>query len=430
MKLIDEHPFGAGDLAARRYRLDNSLQVILVRDASAPLAAVQTWFRVGSRHEREGLTGIAHLFEHLMFNETESLKPGEFDRMLEAVGAETNAATWVDWTYYRENVPRQHLELVLRLEAERMAHLVVHEPQIASEREVVMNERRFRVDDDVDGFLSEELYRLAYKIHPYRWPTIGWMRDIQAITVEDARHFYRTYYSPNNATLVLVGDFDEQAACALVERHYGPLPPSNIPTEDYVIEPAQTGPRRATFGKPVASDRLQIGWRAAGLADAAHPAIEVLVELLAGGKSSRLERRLVIETEVAGAVHAHAPEFRDPGLIEVRVALQRARRAEEAEELIEEEIAKLTTRPIPEEELAKVKNRIEARHWHALRPQDGKAEALGHHHTTAGDYRHLFGQAARVRAVTAGDVQRAAGRYLAANQRSTVVATPPSRKRS
>ena len=200
------------------FRLGNGLKVILVRDPSAPVFAYQTWFAVGSRHEREGITGIAHLFEHLMFNQTENHPPGELDRLIETAGGDTNAATWVDWTYYRDNLPKAELPLAVELEADRMAHLTLGDKQVESEREVVANERRFRVEDDVDGFFNEELYKAAFTTHPYHWPTIGWMRDIEAISIEDCRAFYRTYYAPNNATVVLVGDVDEDGALALIER--------------------------------------------------------------------------------------------------------------------------------------------------------------------------------------------------------------------
>ena len=195
-----------------------------MRDPSAPVFAYQTWFAVGSRHEREGITGIAHLFEHLMFNQTETHPPGEFDRLIETAGGDTNAATWVDWTYYRDNLPKAELQLAVELEADRMAHLTLGETQVESEREVVANERRFRVEDDVDGFLNEELYKAAFTTHPYHWPTIGWMRDIEAISIDDCRAFYRTYYAPNNATVVLVGDVDEEAALELIDEHYGQDP--------------------------------------------------------------------------------------------------------------------------------------------------------------------------------------------------------------
>ncbi|MGE3548097.1 MAG: M16 family metallopeptidase, partial [Kofleriaceae bacterium] len=173
-----EAPAGRGTMA-RRYRLNNGLGLIMAVDRRAPIVALQTWFRVGSRHERPGATGMAHLFEHLMFGQTESMPPGEFDRLVEHTGGESNAATWVDWTYYRLSLPARDLALGVRLEAERMQHLVLEPTPVEAERDVVTNERRERVEDDVDGWLDEQLMAHAFTDHPYRWPTIGWMEDIR-----------------------------------------------------------------------------------------------------------------------------------------------------------------------------------------------------------------------------------------------------------
>ena len=424
MTPLSEHPIGSGGARARKYVLGNGLGVILVADRSAPVCAYQTWFRVGSRDERPGKTGLAHLFEHLMFNETETMAPGEFDRRLEAIGADTNAATWFDWTYYRENVPSAHLALVMGLEAERMSRLVVHEPQLESERAVVMNERKQVVDDDVDGFLGEQLYKLAFDHHPYRWPTIGWMQDIAALSLDDARTFYRTFYAPNNATVVIVGDFDEARALGELERAYGALPPQPIVRPVADEEPAQAGERRASFSKPVVTDRLFIGWRALGLTDPDHAALDVIAELLFNGQSSLLYRSLVVERELCSTLSAEVPPFRDPGLFEVRASMQRGHRAAEAERVIYEAMARLAAEPLAEAQLEKGRNRLEARLWHSLRPHEGKAEGLGHHETTAGDYRLLFNSADRVRAVTAAQVQRVAAQCLCEARRSVVVAEP------
>jgi zinc protease len=402
--------------------------VILVADRSAPVVAYQTWFRVGSRDERVGRTGIAHLFEHLMFNETKRLPAGEFDRRLEAVGSDTNAATWLDWTYYREAVPSVHLGLVMELEAERMANLVVSHPQLEAERSVVANERRQRVEDDVEGFLEEELYRIALDLHPYRWPTIGWMEDIHAITLDDALAFYRTYYAPNNATVVIVGDFDEEQALDELERRYGALAAVALPARAGVVEPAPTGERRASYAKPVLSDRLVVGWRAVGLRDPDHAALEVAAELLFNGQSSLLYRKLVVETEVASSLDAQVPSFADPALFEMRVSLQRPHRAAEAERIVYDELARLAVEPVPEADLARAKACLEAHHWHELRPHEGKAEALGHHEATAGDYRFLFDAAGRVRAVSVDDVRRVIARHLDERGRTVVVAEPTRRR--
>src|SRR5512134_3260786 len=227
-QLEAEAPAGRG-VTARRYRLANGLGLIAAIDRRAPIVALQTWFRVGSRHERPGATGMAHLFEHLMFSQTESLPPGEFDRVVERTGGESNAATWVDWTYYRLSLPARDLALAVRLESERMTRLVLAPEPVEAERDVVTNERRERVEDDVDGWLDEQLMALAFEVHPYRWPTIGWMEDIRALPLDDIRAFYRTWYTPNNATLVVVGDFDEAELLDVVEAGYGPIPPAVLP---------------------------------------------------------------------------------------------------------------------------------------------------------------------------------------------------------
>ena len=242
MQLVSQHPFGAGGLSARLFRLANGLKVILVRDPSAPVFAYQTWFAVGSRHEREGITGIAHLFEHLMFNETESHPPGEFDR-LHRGGRRRHQRGDLGRL---DLLPRQPAQggAAARRRARGRPHGAPScsaRPQVESEREVVANERRFRVEDDVDGFLNEELYKTAFTTHPYRWPTIGWMRDIEAISIDDCRAFYRTYYAPNNATVVLVGDVDEDGGARPHRARLRPHPGvSRFPPDRAPAEPQQT----------------------------------------------------------------------------------------------------------------------------------------------------------------------------------------------
>src|SRR5262245_58845273 len=230
-----------------RFGLGNGLTLLVLVDKSAPVVSYFTWYKVGSRHEKPGKTGLAHLFEHLMFNETENLRAGTFDRKLEENGAETNAATWVDWTYYYESLPADRVGLAVTLEAERMARLVLREPQVVSEKEVVANERRYRVDDDVEGTANELLYKTAFTRHPYHWPTIGWMVDIQNFTPADCESFYRTYYAPNNATVVVVGALREADVLAKIRDAYGAIPPSTIPPEDTYPEPPQLEERRLTI---------------------------------------------------------------------------------------------------------------------------------------------------------------------------------------
>jgi zinc protease len=363
-----------------------------------------------------------------MFNQTQHHPPGELDRLIETAGGDTNAATWVDWTYYRDNLPKAELRLAVELEADRMAHLTLGEEQVESEREVVANERRFRVEDDVDGFLNEELYKLAFEVHPYHWPTIGWMRDIEAISIADCQTFYRTYYAPNNATVVIVGDVEEAAALGLIEEKYGAIARADIPGDRARAEPEQTSERRATWAKAVQADKLRIGYKAPPLGHVDHSALEVASEILFGGNSSRLHRKLIVESELASSTHAATAPFRDPGLYEIAVSLQRGHRAAEAEAIVYAELERLANEPLGAHELDTAKTRLLTHFMRELRPQAGKAEALGHYETTVGDYRKLFAVADGYRAVVAADVARVAATYLTKARRTVAIAVPSNSK--
>jgi zinc protease len=420
---VNEFPFGR-DLSVRHLRLHNGLALLLVVDPSAPIFSYQTWFRVGSRHEQPGRTGMAHLFEHLMFNQTQHLAAGELDRRIEAVGGDSNAATWVDWTYYRTSLPASQLALAVELESDRMQHLLLDDAQLEAEREVVINERMQRVDDDVEGFLDEQLMKLAFSEHPYRWPTIGWMEDIRAIAKPDVHAFYRTYYAPNNATIVLVGDVDAGAALAAIERGYGDIPAAEIPAPAAVVELAQTGERVARFAKPVPADRLLVGYRSPAQSHPDWAVLEVIASLLTGGPSARLYERLVVDTQVASSCDGFVLPFRDPSLFELSIAIARGHDAAEALTEVDDAAARLCDEPVPEDELAKVKNGAETDFWTPLSTGDGKADALGHYHSTLGDYRLLFRAIDELRAVTAADVMRVAAKYLDSSQRTIVLAEP------
>jgi zinc protease len=422
-QLVSEHPFGADNLV-RHFRLPSGLQLVLAVDRTAPVISLQVWYGVGSRHETRGRTGMAHLFEHLMFNQTENLGPGEIDRLIEQAGGDTNAATWVDWTYYRTSLPAVELELAARLEAERMLRLTLDDDQLEAEREVVINERLQRVDDDVDGFLDEQLMKLAFTQHPYHWPTIGWMDDIRAIAKPEVHAFYRTFYAPNNATLVLVGDVDEAEALAVLLRHFGAAPPSQLPADAVAAEPVQTAERRKQFVKPVPADRVLVGYRAPAQREADWPVLDLIDSLLIGGPSSRLYKRLVFETHIASSVEGGVLPLRDPSLWVLSCAMTRGHRADEALAELDAAIARLIDEPVANDELDKVKNGAETEFWTPLATCDGKGEALGHFHLTTGDYRRLFTAVEELRRVTAADVQRVARAYLRPEHRTVVVATP------
>jgi zinc protease len=418
-------PAGRGH-AVKRFRLSNGLGVITVIDRRAPIVALQTWFRVGSRHERPGATGMAHLFEHLMFGQTEQLPPGEFDRLVERTGGESNAATWVDWTYYRLSLPTRDLPLGIRLESERMQHLVLEHTPVEAERDVVTNERRERVEDDVDGWLDEQLMAQAFTAHPYRWPTIGWMEDIRALALPEIRSFYRTWYAPNNATIVCVGDFDEEALLDLVSSAYGGIEPAQMPDAPKIVEPEQTRERIVRAPKPIATDRLLVGYKAPGQDEPDWATLEIIATLLAGCPSARLYRRLVIEREAASSVDAQLTPFADPSLLRLAVTTTRGHDADEVLAVIDAEIAAMAKDPPTKAEVEKAKAIAETDFWTSLVDVDGKAEALGHYETALGDFRKVTTIAERLAAVTAEDVARVVRSTLIPSRRTVVIAQPES----
>ncbi|UCH29404.1 MAG: insulinase family protein [Myxococcales bacterium] len=421
---VGEQPFGDA-LALRRFRLGNGLTVLTLIDRAAPTVSYHTWFRVGSRHERPGKTGLAHLFEHLMINETRARPLGEFDRVMEREGAEANAATWTDWTYYYENAPRAALPVLVELEADRMANLVLRAPQVTSEKEVVANERKMRVDDDVEGKALELLYATAFRRHPYRWPTIGWMTDIRGFTVRDCREFYRRHYAPANATLVIAGDFDERRALILVQKHYGKLPRKEPPVSmARPKEPAQRAERVTQLRAPTPTEKLLIGYRAPAFCDPDTPALVVANEVLFGGRSSRMHRLFCIDKEIALSVRGSIAPFVDPGLFEMWLFVREGKRRQDALSLLDSELSKLGTRGPTRLELDKAVHQLELSFLHGLETAGGKAEQIGFYETVARDGAAVFDRLAAYREVGAGDVKRVVQKYLNPSRRTRIEIIP------
>jgi zinc protease len=416
-------PLGPAMLV-HRYRLGNGLTILTSVDASAPVVSYHTWFAVGSRHEKTGKTGLAHLFEHLMFNETEKHPAGSFDRTLEEAGAESNAATWVDWTFYHESIPKDRVGLVIDLEAERMSKLVLREPQVTSEKEVVANERRYRVDDDVEGAVSELLYKTAYTRHAYSWPTIGWMADIEGFTTEDCDRFYRTYYAPNNATVVVVGDFRERDLLAKIQKAYGALESAEIPVEDVMPEPPQTDERRLSVKKPTATDKLAVAYHGPAFGDVDHVPLTMLCEVLFSGRSSRAHRSLVQQDEIATELRGWVSTFRDPGLFEIYATARPGRSAADLLTALDRELARVIAEPVTTAELDKVKAKVELALVQSLETASGRAEQIGFYHTVLGDPAGAFGRLEAYRRTTRSDLLRVARRYLVENRRTLIEVQP------
>lgn len=416
-------PFGPG-LLLSRYRLGNGLRVYVLPDASAPVVSYQTWFRVGSRDEEPGKTGLAHMFEHLMFFGTPAHPTGDFDKLLEAQGAENNASTWTDWTQYHENLPKSALPLAIALESDRMANLTLEPAEWAREREVVRNERSQSVDDDVYGAASEQLWSLAFSKHPYGWPTIGWAKDIEAYTREDCLRFYRRWYAPNNATLVVVGDVDEADVLERVRDAYGGLRPASIERRETPTAPRLAKTRRKTLTKPTPTAKLLMGYRAPGMLDPDNTTLGVLRELLTGGLSGRLTRAMTRESELASMVYASAAPFRDGTLFEIFADLREGVSVEVAEARVERELLRLVNEPVSHAELDKVRHQAELSFLTSMETAAGKAEQIGFYDSVLGDPSEVFVRAEAYRSMSPADVQRVAQRLFDGRARVVVEVQP------
>jgi zinc protease len=422
-----------GALTARKWRLGNGLEVVLMPDPHATSVSYTTWYRVGSRNEdeRAGETGLAHLFEHLMFTQTKNTPADEFDRAIEAAGGNANAMTYYDFTAYVDDLPPQEVALAARLEADRMINLDLRKRQVDTERDVVVEERLSAVEDSVDGTMDELLYKQAFKSHPYRWPVIGWMKDIKAITHDKAVAFYRRFYAPNNAVLVIAGNFDPAATLEVIARHYGAIP-AGEPQEPDGVKPARAPAAevRGASTRPVPAGQLVVGYPAPALADRDRAAYDVAMEILAGGPSSRLYRTLIVDKQWASSVRADLAPTRDPGLCAVWVQMAKGHAAEKAEKVIVDAAAALAAQPVAAPELGAAIARLETEFWQRLASSHGRAEALGEFETAGGGLQNLFSRAAADQGVTADDVKRIAATYLATGARSVVVARPKSEARS
>lgn len=420
---IDEFLFNK-NFPIEKYLLSNGLKVIIMEDHSAPVFSYHTWFQVGSRNEKKGTTGIAHLFEHLMFKETKNTKEGEFDRILEEQGGKINAATYVDWTFYRESLPKEAFDLIPNLEADRMQHMILSQEQLDAEREVVVNERLMRVDNSPQGSMYESLYQHAFTTHPYHWPVIGWMEDIKNIKREDCLNFYNTYYAPNNATIVVVGDVETKNVLEKIEKAYGNIPASTIPEQKLPTEPNQKAEKIIELQKEISSEKFIMGYRTPNAQHPDYAALEIAHCILFDGKSARLQKILVNEKELATQTGGWVNQTKDPALYVIDVTMNPGKSIEDALKIIDEQIEQLIAHKVTQEELEKAKNRIETSFWSHFRTVDDKAESLGFHETVSLDFKRFFQEVPSLMKVTADDVQKAAKTYLIKQNRTIVKAYP------
>ena len=412
------------DFPVEEHVLSNGLQIRLLPDRTFPIATLYSFFRVGSRNERPGITGISHLFEHMMFNGSKKYGPKEFDRRLEAAGGSSNAYTSSDVTAYHEEFATEALPVVLDLEADRMAALAINDASLAQEREVVKEERRFRTDNDLDGMMDEALGALAYQAHPYRWPVVGWMSDLNRITRQDCERYFRTYYAPNNCTLILVGDFDSKDALGQIEALYGAIPRGEPLPEVATGEPPQKGERRCTIHFPAQAPALLVGFRTPRATDQGTLALDLVEMILGVGEGARLKRTLVYDEELCVDANVFFGWRIDPGLMQFALKLSPGVEPKKVEEALFAELQKLCDLEVPEKELQRAKNLVRSGLVRGMQTCGGRAHLIGQMEVMLGGWRELLTLDDRYAKVTAADVQKAARRFFAPHRRNVVTLLP------
>jgi len=415
------------------FQLDNGLTLLVVPEPSVPVVSVQVHYQVGSRYELPGITGISHLFEHLMFRGTEELGPEEFSRLLQAKGGEVNAFTTKDHTSYFENLPVEHLELALRLEADRLAHLKLDEENFQTEREVVVSERKLRSVDSPFGLAEEQLFALAYTQHPYAWPVIGWHQDLRRLTLADCLAYYRTYYQPGNITIVVAGDVVPEAARDLVAKHFGPLAGAGRPAFPKVEEPPQRGERRAIFKKVSQVEAFLAGFHVVGLD---HPDIYPLTLLslvLSEGRASRLYQEFVRPGRVADLEAYLAPppwSAQDPDLFLFRAVAAPGTDLAQLEQDVWNSLERFKEQGPEEAELNRAKKMLKAHTVQALAKNFFRGLLVGLYHLKTGEARRLNDLLGFYEAVRRDDLTRVAREYLREDNRTVVVLKPVSPEES
>lgn len=412
-------------LEVRQHKLGNGLEVLLHEDHSAPVASVQVWYHVGAKDEKKGKSGFAHMFEHMMFKGSANVGPEEHAAFIQSIGGRYNASTDNDVTRYYQAFPSHYLERVLWMEADRMRTLDVSEANFLSERDVVKEERRARIDNPPFGRLFELVFDASYTTHPYKIPSIGTMADLDAATIEDVREFHQTYYVPNNATLVIAGDFQPGQALRWAEQHFGSIPKGKDVPRDVPAEPAQTAERRVEDyhpNTPLPAVILTYHIPEDGHADLY--ALDVAGNILSNGQSSRLYRSLVYEQQIALAAGGQTLKLDDPGVFFFYAILQPGRSPEDGEKALAAAAELLKNEPVSAAELEKAKNQTIAGLVFGRQSVMSKAQEIANANVVLDDVTLVNRQLALYQKVTAEDVRRVARKYLDPKNRTVVRMLP------
>ena len=409
--------------------LPNGMKIIVKADARAPTVAHMVWYRAGSMDETNGTTGVAHVLEHMMFKGTRSVARGEFSRRVAAAGGRENAFTGRDYTAYFQQVHKSKLELVMRLEADRMSNLQLTDAEFAKEIKVVMEERRLRTDDQPRALLQENLMAVAFKAHPYRVPVIGWMRDLETMTGEDARAWYRKWYAPNNAVLIVTGDVNAEDVVRLAKKYYGPIARKSLPPRKPQDEPVQAGIRRVNLKAPAELPYVAMAWHAPRLVDIERDddtyALDVLAGVLDGHEGARLSRNLVRGTRLASEAGAgYDNTARGPVLFMLEGTPADGKSVEALEQALRGEVRRIADEGVSEEELKRVKAQVVAAQVYKRDSIFGQAMEIAQFEMTGLSHKRIDRALEKIRAVTAAQVKDVAGRYFGDDTLTVGTLTP------
>jgi zinc protease len=414
----------AQQFAVETKTLKNGMKVLVQTDHSIPNVALYIFYRIGSRNEHPGTTGLSHFFEHMMFNGAKKYGPGELDKAMEANGASNNAYTTRNTTVYQDWFPRSALDLIFDIEADRIQYLSLDPKKVASEREVVYSERRTSVDANNAGILSEQLWATAFIAHPYQWPVVGWASDIERWTMDDLKHHFEMGYAPNNATMVVVGDVSPQEIFKLCEKYIEPIPRHEPPPPVTTVEPEQIGERRLVVRKPAELPILMMAYHVPQTNNPDFYALNILRTILVQGESSRMYQRLVDQDQIALEVGASSEPGFDPGLSIFYAQPKQGVDSQKCETAIYEELDKVKKGTVSDQELEKAKNIRLVEFYHQMRTINGRANTLGTYEVFFGDYRKVFDAAKNYSAVTKEDLQRVAQKYFSPNNRTAATLVP------
>ncbi|MHB1300734.1 MAG: M16 family metallopeptidase [Burkholderiales bacterium] len=413
--------------------LPNGLKVIVKEDRRAPVVVSQVWYRAGSVDEYNGTTGVAHALEHMMFKGTKKVPAGQFSKLIAAAGGRENAFTTQDFTAFFQELDKSKLPLAMRLESDRMENLLLSRKEFSKEIKVVMEERRLRTEDQPHALLYEKMMSVAFQDSPYRRPVIGWMNDLQNMTVEDARAWYHRWYAPNNATLVVVGDVSHEKVFALAKQYYGKIRPAVLPVRKPQVEPEQIGIKRVDIKAPANTPYLLMGYHAPEIRDAAQDwepyALDVLAGVLDGNPAARLDKALTRDNPVAVSVGASYDDTgRGPGMFVIDATPSQGKTAAEVEAAIRAQLEKVVREGVTEDELKRVKAQVTASHVFQRDSMFYQAMQIGQLESVGLSYKDIDVMLKKINGVTAEQVQQVAKKYFTDDNLTVAVLVPQPMK--